>query len=230
MSYGYMDKILRVDLRKEKISFEEPPEAFYHRYFGGRGLIAYFLLKELEPRIDPLAPENKLIFATGPVTGASIGGSGRNSVGAKSPLTGAYGEAEAGGFWGTELKRAGLDAIIVEGKAFEPVYLLIHDGKVEIKDASHLWGMHTKKSQETIQKDLKDSSFKGTQIGPGGEKIVRYASIINDLNHAAGRCGMGAVMGSKNLKAIAVKGNLKVNVANPELLGYFLNLHVEPFF
>jgi aldehyde:ferredoxin oxidoreductase len=218
MNYGYMGSILRVNLSKERISFEKPKEAFYRRYFGGRGLIAYFLLKELEPRIDPLAPHNKLIFACGPVTGAPISGSGRNSVGAKSPLTGAYGEAEAGGFWGAELKRAGFDAIIIEGKAVEPVYLWVHDGKVEVKDASHLWGIEIKKSQETIRKDLEDNSVKVAQIGPGGEKMVRYASIINDMNHVAGRCGMGAVMGSKNLKAIAVKGSKKINIANPESL------------
>jgi len=218
MNYGYMGKILRVNLSNEKISFEEPEETFYRRYFGGRGLIAYFLLKELKQGIDPLTPDNKLIFACGPITGAPISGSGRNSVGAKSPLTGAYGEAEAGGFWGTELKRAGFDAIIVEGKATKPVYLWIHNEEVEIRDASHLWGMEIKKSQETIRKDLEDTSVKVAQIGPGGEKMVRYASIINDMNHAAGRCGMGAVMGSKNLKAIAVKGDKQINIADPESL------------
>ncbi len=213
-----MGTILRVDLSNEKISFEHPEEAFYRQYFGGRGIITYFLLKELEPRINPLASENKLIFASGPVTGAPISGSGRNSVGAKSPLTGAYGEAEAGGFWGVELKLAGFDAIIFEGKAVQPVYLWIHDEKVEIMDASHLWGMEIKPSQETIRKDLKDTSVKMAQIGPGGEKMVRYASIVNDMKHVAGRCGMGAVMGSKNLKAIVVKGCKKINFANPESL------------
>lgn len=218
MNYGYMGKILRVNLRKERISFEQPEEVFYRRYFGGRGLIAYFLLTELKPGIDPLSPSNKLIFACGPVTGAPISGSGRNSVGAKSPLTGAYGEAEVGGFWGAELKRAEFDAIIVEDKAAEPTYLWVHDGKAEIKDASHLWGMEIKKSQETIRKDLGDSSVKVAQIGPGGERMVRYASVINDMNHVAGRCGMGAVMGSKNLKAIAVRGTRKINIADPENL------------
>ena len=218
MNYGYMGKILRVNLGKERISFEQPEEVFYRRYFGGRGLIAYYLLTELKPGIDPLSPSNKLIFACGPVTGAPISGSGRNSVGAKSPLTGAYGEAEVGGFWGAELKRAEFDAIIVEGKAAEPAYLWVHDGKAEINDASHLWGMEIKKSQETIRKDLGDSSVKVAQIGPGGERMVKYASVINDMNHVAGRCGMGAVMGSKNLKAIAVKGTRKINIADPENL------------
>ncbi len=219
MKNGFTGKVLRVNLSNEKISSENLEETFYRRYFGGRGLISYYILNELEPRIDPLGPDNKLIFACGPVTGAPISGSGRNSVGAKSPLTGAYGEAEAGGFWGAELKRAGFDAIIVEGKASSPVYLWIHDKKVELRDASSLWGLEIKKSQETIQKDLNNKTVKVAQIGPGGEKLVRYACIINGMNHVAGRCGMGAVMGSKNLKAVAVKGSSSVPVSKPKRLG-----------
>jgi aldehyde:ferredoxin oxidoreductase len=218
MDNSFTGKILRVNLSKEKISSETLEESFYRRYFGGRGLIAYDLLKELNPGIDPLGPDNKLIFACGPVTGAPVSGSGRNSVGAKSPLTGAYGEAEAGGFWGAELKQASFDAIIVEGKASEPVYLWIKDQKVELRDASRLWGLEIKKSQETIRSELGDK-VKVAQIGPGGEKLVRYASVVNDLNHVAGRCGMGAVMGSKNLKAVAVKGSTRVPVRKPKRLG-----------
>ena len=219
MKNGFKGTILRVNLNKEKLSSETLEESFYRRHFGGRGLISYYLLSELEPRTDPLGPDNKLIFACGPVTGAPISGSGRNSVGAKSPLTGAYGEAEVGGFWGAELKQAGFDAIIVEGKASSPVYLWIHDQKVEIRDASRLWGLEIKKSQETIRSELSDNRVKVAQIGPGGEKMVRYASVVNDLNHVAGRCGMGAVMGSKNLKAVAVKGSTRVPVRKPKRLG-----------
>ena len=219
MEKSFTGKILRVNLSKAKISSENLEETFYRRYFGGRGLIAYYLLKELKPRIDPLGPENKLIFACGPVTGAPVSGSGRNSVGAKSPLTGAYGEAEAGGFWGAELKQAGFDAIIIEGKASNPVYLWIKDQKVKLRDASRLWGLEIKKSQETIRSELGDNRVKVAQIGPGGEKLVRYASVVNDLNHVAGRCGMGAVMGSKNLKAVAVKGSNRVPVRKPKRLG-----------
>jgi len=219
MDNSFTGKILRVNLSKEKISSETLEESFYRRYFGGRGLIAHYLLKELNPGIDPLGPDNKLIFACGPVTGAPVSGSGRNSVGAKSPLTGAYGEAEAGGFWGAELKQAGFDAIIVEGKASSPVYLWIKDQKVELREASRLWGLEIKKSQETIRSELGDNSVKVAQIGPGGEKLVRYASVVNDLNHVAGRCGMGAVMGSKNLKAVAVKGSNRVQVRKPKRLG-----------
>jgi len=218
MKNGFTGKILRVNLSKEKTSVEPLEETFYRRYFGGRGLISYYLLNELEPKIDPLGTDNKLIFACGPVTGAPVSGSGRNSVGAKSPLTGAYGEAEAGGFWGAELKRAGFDAIIFEGKASSPVYLWIHDQKVELRDASSLWGLEIKKSQEKIRNDLDDKTVKVAQIGPGGEKRVRYASVVNDMNHVAGRCGMGAVMGSKNLKAIAVKGTTNVPVRKPKRL------------
>ncbi len=218
MENGFTGKILRVNLNTEKISFETLEETLYRRYFGGRGLISYILLNELEPKTDPLGPENKLIFACGPVTGAPVSGSGRNSVGAKSPLTGAYGEAEAGGYWGAELKRAGFDAIIVEGKASNPAYLWIHDQNVELRDASRLWGLEINKSQKTIRSELDDKTVKVAQIGPGGEKLVRYASVVNDMNHVAGRCGMGAVMGSKNLKAVAVKGSASLPVRNPKKL------------
>ena len=215
----FTGKILRVNLDKETTSTETMEETFYRRHFGGRGLISYILLNELKPKIDPLGPKNKLVFACGPVTGAPVSGSGRNSVGAKSPLTGAYGEAEAGGFWGAELKQAGFDAIIVEGKASSPVYLWIDDQKVELRDASRLWGLEIRKSQERIQTELDNKKVKLAQIGPGGERLVRYACVINDMNHAAGRCGMGAVMGSKNLKAVAVKGSTKVPVSKPKRLG-----------
>jgi aldehyde:ferredoxin oxidoreductase len=218
MKNGFPGKILRVNLSKEQLSSENLEETFYRRYFGGRGLISYYLLKELEPRTAPLSPDNLLIFACGPVTGAPISGSGRNSVGAKSPLTGAYGEAEAGGYWGAELKRAGFDAIIIEGKASEPVYLWIQDEKVELRDASNIWGLEIMKSQETIRSELGDKMVRVAQIGPGGENLVRYACVINDMNHVAGRCGMGSVMGSKNLKAVAVKGKGNVEVTKPKKL------------
>ena len=166
--------------------------------------------------IDPLSAENKLIFATGSLTGFAIPGTGRNSVGAKSPLTGGFGEAEVGGHWGAELKHAGFDAIIIGGKAKKPVYLWIQDGVVEIKDANHLWGKVTGEAEAIIKKELGDQFVRVAQIGPGGENLVRYACIINDLRNAAGRTGMGAVMGSKNLKAIAVRGHKKLTVNNKE--------------
>ncbi len=216
MPHGYTGKILRVDLSNKKIFTEELPENFYRQYFGGEGLVAYFLLKELPPGIDPLSPDNKLIFAAGPLTGVPVGGCGRHSVGGKSPLTGAFGEAEAGGYWGAELKMAGFDAIIIDGKAEKPVYLLIRDGKAELKDARRLWGMKTLECQNTIREDLGDSGIKVAQIGPAGENLVRFACVVNDLDAFAGRTGMGAVMGSKNLKAVACRGHQRLSLADPD--------------
>ncbi|MFW9900829.1 MAG: aldehyde ferredoxin oxidoreductase family protein [Candidatus Thorarchaeota archaeon] len=218
MVNGYTGNILRVDLTNERISIENPDEIFYRRYIGGEGFVAYFLLKELNNNIDPFGPENKLIFATGPLTGYAIPGTGRNSVGTKSPLTGGFGEAEVGGHWGAELKHAGFDAIIIEGKAKNPVYLWINDGEAQIKDASHLWGKITGETEALIKEELGDKFIRVAQIGPGGENLVRYACIINDLRNAAGRSGMGAVMGSKNLKAIAVRGHKRLDVSNKENL------------
>jgi len=135
---GYTGKILRVDLTTRQIAVEEPPETFYRRYLGGNGLIAYYLLKEIPAGADPLGPDNVLVFAGGPLTGVPIAGSGRSAVGAKSPLTGGYGEADVGGFFGAEMRRAGYDAIVVRGAADSPVYLWVHDGEVEIRSAEHL--------------------------------------------------------------------------------------------
>ncbi|UCC19120.1 MAG: aldehyde ferredoxin oxidoreductase family protein [Promethearchaeota archaeon] len=218
MVNGYSGNILRVDLTNQETSIEHPDDVFYRRYIGGEGFVVYYLLKELKAGIDPLSPENKLIFATGPLTGYAIPGTGRNSVGAKSPLTGGFGEAEVGGHWGAELKHAGFDAIIIEGKAKNPVYLWIQDGEAEIKDANHLWGKVTGEVEALIKKELEDKFIRVAQIGPGGERLVRYACVINDLRNAAGRSGMGAVMGSKNLKAIAVRGHKKLEVHNKDKL------------
>jgi len=213
---GYTGKILRVNLSDKRISIEEPDEKFYRRYFGGTALIGYYLLKELKPGIDPLGPDNKLIFSAGVITGIPCGGSGRSGVGSKSPLTGGWGDSQAGGFWPAELKRAGWDAIIIEGKAANPVYLWINDDKVEIRDASHLWGKATLEVEKQIQDELGDKRVRVAQIGPAGEKLVRFAAIANDLTHFYGRNGHGAVMGSKMLRAIAVRGHKALPLANPE--------------
>ena len=214
LPFGYVGKILRVDLSGGKISVEPLDDLFYRRYLGGEGFVAYFLLKELKPGIEPLSSENKLIFAAGPVTGAPISGSGRNSIGAKSPLTGGFGESEVGGHFGAELKHAGFDAVIIEGKADDPVYLWVHDDEAEIRDASHLWGKDTGDAQRIIRKELGDERVRVALIGPGGENLVRYACVIVDLKDAAGRTGMGAVMGSKNLKAVAIRGHGRTEVAD----------------
>ncbi len=215
MPNGYTGQILRVNLSNGSISVDKPDDNFYRRYVGGAGFVGYFLLKELKPGIDPLGPDNKLIFAPGPVTGTPLPGNGRNCVGAKSPRSGGYAKAEAGGFFGAELKRSGYDAVIVEGKAERPSYLWIHDGEAEIRDASHLWGKATKESQEAIRTELGDSLIRTAQIGPAGERLVDFAAVINDLKAAAARTGMGAVMGSKNLKAIAVRGRKAPQMADP---------------
>jgi len=198
------------------LATEEFPENFYRQYFGGEGFVGYFLLKEVPRGADPLGPDNKLIFAAGPLTGVPAGGCGRHSVGGKSPLTGAFGEAEAGGYWGAELKMAGFDAIIVEGKAAKPVYLFIRDGEASLKDARHLWGMKALECQNAIRQELGDPDIKVAQIGPAGENLVRFASVMNDLDAAAGRTGMGAVMGSKNLKAVACRGHQHLSLADPQ--------------
>jgi aldehyde:ferredoxin oxidoreductase len=216
MPYGYIGKILRVNLSEESLTIEDPPENFYRQYFGGEGFVAYFLLNELQRGVEPLSPENKLIFAAGPLTGVPVGGCGRHSVGAKSPLTGAFGEAEAGGYWGAELKMAGFDAIIVEGKAERPVYLFIRDGQAQIKDARHLWGLKTLECQNAIREELGDPRIKVAQIGPAGENQVRFACVVNDLDSFAGRTGMWAVMGSKKLKAIACRGHQRPSLADSQ--------------
>lgn len=219
----YTGNILHVNLTTGELSVETPPASFYRRTIGGRGLILHYLLKDTEPMIDPLSPENLLIFAPGILTGTVLPGTGRHAVGAKSPLTGALASSEAGGWWGTELKQAGFDALIVKGRAEKPVYLWIHEGRVEIRDAAHLWGKTTGDTQDEIIRELGDTKTRIAQIGPAGEKRVRYACVINDLNRAAGRSGLGAVMGSKNLKAVAVRGSRRAGIADKVLMSEVTN-------
>lgn len=151
MPQGYAGRILRVELSEGAIWDEEPPDLFYRRYVGGQGFIGYYLLREVPKGADPLGPENILVFAAGAMTGIPVAGAGRNAVGGKSPLTGGYGEADVGGFFGAELKHAGYDAIVVQGKAASPVYLWVHDGQAEIRPADHLWGMTTLDCQNAVQ-------------------------------------------------------------------------------
>jgi aldehyde:ferredoxin oxidoreductase len=218
MPYGLHDKILRVDLTTGELSVDEPGETFFRTYFGGWGLIAHYLLKELPSGIDPLSADNLLIFAPGVVTGAPVGGSGRHAVGGKSPLTGGFGEADVGGFWGTELKRAGWDAIVISGQAPKPVYLWVHDDHVEIHDASDLWGEPTADVDSMLREELGDERVRVAQCGLAGERLVRFASVMHDVNRAAGRTGLGAVMGAKNLKAVAVRGSGQVKIADQKAL------------
>jgi len=206
MIHGTSAKILRVDLSTNSIEIEEFTEDFYELYPGGKALAGFILLNEMSPHTDPFAPENVLVIANGLLTGAPISTATRYVVSARSPLTMGYGESEAGGFWGPELKMAGFEAIVVKGHAPEPVYLWIQEGEAEIRPAGHLWGRLTAEVQESIRAELSDDKIRVLQIGPAGENLVRFAGITNALRHFNGRNGMGAVMGSKNLRAVAVRG------------------------
>ena len=216
--YGYWDKILHVDLSARRTWTESLGDAWFRNFGGGRALIAHYLLTEVPAGADPLGPENVLVFAPGVLTGAPVPGAGRHSVGGKSPLTGAWGEAESGGYWGAELKRAGWDGIVVHGASETPVWLWIKDGEVEIRDAGHLWGRVADVVEDTIREELGEPLSRIAQCGPAGEKLVRFALVANDLNEVAGRTGMGAVMGSKKLKAIAVRGTQPVKIADKAAL------------
>jgi aldehyde:ferredoxin oxidoreductase len=218
MPGGYNGKILRVNLTNMTTSSEPISDRFCRMYIGGAGFIAYYLWKELKAGIDALSPENKLIFALGPITGLAFPGASRNCVGAKSPLTGGIAKSEVGGFWMAELKRAGFDAIIVEGKAKKPVYLWVHDGEASIRDGTQLWGKETRETEASIRGELGDERIQVAMIGPAGEKMVRYACVMEGLHDAAGRGGLGAVMGSKNLKAIAVRGHKLPKINDSERL------------
>jgi len=213
---GFNGKFLRVNLTNGQISTEEPPEDYYKRYVGGRGFIIEKLLTEVPAGVDPLGPENKLIFSLGPMTGQAIHGSGRNSIGAKSPLTGGFGEAEAGGYFGADLKRAGFDAVIVEGVSAKPVYIKIENGQAEIRGAGNIWGMDIADAVKNVQEQLGNKKYRTAAIGQAGENLIRFACVINDISHAYGRSGLGAVMGSKKLKLIAVKGSKAPEMANRE--------------
>jgi len=218
MARSFHNRVLRVNLTAGTVEVERPGEVAMRRYLGGWNVIADVLLREVPQGTDPLGPENKLIFAAGVITGLPISGASRNAVGAKSPLTGAFGAAEVGGFWGAELKHAGFDAIIVEGTSNRPVYLWISDGEAEIRDAGHLWGSPTKETLNAIREELEDDRVRCAMIGPAGENLVRFACIMNGLKDAAGRTGLGAVMGSKKLKAIAVRGTTRLNGADPDAI------------
>ena len=216
MPNGYTGKVLRVNLSTGDIGIEEHDDAFYRRYGGGAGIIAHNLLSEVPPDADALGSDNNFIAAAGVLTGNPLGGSGRNAFGGKSPLTGGFGEGDVGGYFGAELKRAGWDAVIVSGVADRPVYIAIDDDKAEIKDADGVWGLTTGKTEDALREELGDKKYRFAVCGPAGEKLVRVACVIVDKNRAAGRTGLGAVMGSKKLKAIAVRGSENVTVADPD--------------
>lgn len=220
MIYGYMGKILRVNLTTSTITEEFPDEETLRLYLGGAGLATKYLFDETEKGIDPLGPENILIFMTGPLTGTRSPSTGRYSVVTKAPLTNGWGQANSAGFWGRDFKRSGFDGVIFEGIAPKPVYLLTEDGKAELVDAEEIWGKNTSETTRLL-KEKHGKKFNVTCIGIAGENLVKYAAIMNDCDEwgwgrAAGRCGVGAVMGSKNLKAIASRGTMTIPIADEE--------------
>jgi aldehyde:ferredoxin oxidoreductase len=214
MLYGYGGHILRVDLTSGKIIREKSDPHYMLKAIGGRGLNSLRLYDELRRDIDPLSPENILLIGVGPLTGSLLSSSAYMTISGKSPMTGILGDSAAGGFFGPELKQAGYDQIIITGKADKPCYLLIADDHVEIKDASHLWGSDIWQTTSIIRKELTDNAFQIAAIGPAGENLVKFATVACNNSRMCGRTGMGCLFGSKNLKAIAVRGATPVSVAD----------------
>lgn len=212
-SGGYQGKVLRIDLTTKSSREENLDPELARRFVGGAGLGIKYVFDEVDPQLDPLSPENKLVFAPGPLTGTQAPCASRMAVVAKSPLTGTIAVSMTGGFFPAELKFAGYDVLIVEGKADQPVSIVIHKGKVAIRPAMHLWGMKSIDCEHILKEQLGDHNYRIACIGPAGERLGRMANIMNELR-TAGRKGLGAVMGSKNLKAIAVRGHLDVPIAD----------------
>lgn len=218
MVKGYTGRVLHVDLNNGELSIEQPSEAFYRKYMGGSAMGMYYALREIPVGADPLGPENVLILSLGPATGLPISGQSRVTATARSPLTDAIGDSQAGGFWPAECRRAGLDAIVIKGESAQPVYLWIHDGEAELRDASTLWGKVTGEVEAAIRTELDDPQIEVLQTGPAGERGVLFSCLLNMCNRANGRTGMGAVMGAKRLKAIAVRGSQRPEAADADAL------------
>ncbi|PKO65736.1 MAG: aldehyde ferredoxin oxidoreductase [Betaproteobacteria bacterium HGW-Betaproteobacteria-16] len=214
---SWAGKLLRVNLTAGTVKSEPLNMEWARAYLGSRGLGSKYLISEIDPKVDPLSADNKLIWATGPLTGTMASTGGRYTVITKGPLTGAIACSNSGGYFGAELKMAGWDMVIVEGKSAKPVYLHISDDEAELRDASHLWGQSVWKTEEILKSSLQDPLVRVSSIGKAGENGVLFAAVVNDLHRAAGRSGVGAVMGSKNLKAIAVRGTKGVgNIRDPK--------------
>ena len=211
---AWIGKILRVNLTKGTCETEPLNMDWAMKYLGQRGLATKYLTEEINPKVDPLSPKNKMIMATGPLTGTCASTAGRYSVITKGALTGAIACSNSGGFFGNEMKNAGFDMIIFEGRAKKPVYLLVLDGEAELHDAKGFWGTSVWDTEEGIKRKHGDPLIRVASIGIAGEKGVKFACIVNDMHRAAGRSGVGAVMGSKNLKAVAIRGTQGVRVKN----------------
>jgi aldehyde:ferredoxin oxidoreductase len=211
---GYAGSIVYADLTARGVMIKPTPPDLKKQYLGGRGFGIRLLTDMVDPKIDPLSDKNIVVFASGPLTGTGIPLGSRYEVSTLSPLTGTATSANSGGVFGWKMKKAGFDAVIVTGKAKKPVYLLLDNGKAELRDAAHLWGKTTGQTTDAIQSELKDDKVRVSCIGPAGEKLVLFACIINEKARAAGRGGVGAVMGSKNLKAIAARGDMPIKAAD----------------
>jgi len=205
-----------VDLTSGSVQTKEIPEELRHRFLGGRGIDMYLLYNLVGPGIDPLGPENVLLVSAGLLTGTPAPAAARTHVGAKSPLTGLIGSSNMGGFFGPELRFAGFDHLIIRGRSERPVYLWIHNGEIQVRDAGFIWGADAVETQVLIREELGDPEVKVMTIGAAGENLVRFANVRTGPKNAGGRTGLGAVMGSKNLKAVAVRGTLPVEIADPE--------------
>jgi aldehyde:ferredoxin oxidoreductase len=213
--YGYAGRILRVNLTKSNVTTEPLERELALHYIGGKGFGAKILFDEMNPKTDPYDPANLLIFATGPVNGAVLSGAAKFCAVFKSPLTGIWGESQCGGYFAPQLKGAGYDMILIEGRSTKPVCLIVEDEKIEINNATHLWGKDTFETEEIIKRDS-GKKFQVLSIGPAGENLVRYACINHNKGRQFGRCGAGALMGSKRLKAVAVRGSGTIEISAPE--------------
>jgi len=218
---AYTGAILHVDLTAAEIKYEHPEEKFYRQYLGGSCMGAYYVMKGMDRGVDALSPESVIAFTTGPAAGAIISGASRHCVTAKSPVTGGIVSSEGGGYWAPELKYAGFDAVIITGKAAEPTYLWIHDGECELRNASSAWGKTTLEAQEIVRAELGDQLVRFVQIGTAGESLCKFANIVNECRHFNGRGGLGAVLGSKNIRGIAVRGKQKIDFFDEEGLKAF---------
>ncbi|MGQ9459782.1 MAG: aldehyde ferredoxin oxidoreductase family protein [Candidatus Bathyarchaeaceae archaeon] len=216
--FGYAGRVLNVDLTHKKTKIEPISNGFCEKYIGGNGFAIRMLYDKTKPKVDPLGHDNALIFAVGPFAGTPVPTSGKHIVQAKSPLTNFMGESISSGSWGPTLKRAGYDAVIIKGRSEKPTYLFVDDDTIQFRDAKNLWEKDTVETDELIKEEIGDENIRSSTIGPAGERLVKFANIMNDRYRQAGRTGMGAVMGSKNLKAIAVRGTKKIEVHNLDKL------------
>lgn len=216
---GYKGKILKINLTDKSTELIKIPKDWYKKYIGGEGFSAKIIYDDLKPGIDPLSEENMLVLSTGPLTATKAPCCGRVCIGFKSPLSGTIGMSNVGGHMAPMIKKAGYDVIVITGKSDTPIYISINDDYVAFKDAKHLWGLDTEETEKQIRSELNNEKVRIAEIGPAGENLVRFSAIMVDGHRAAGRGGAGAVMGSKNLKALACFGSAKLDIANEDAMG-----------